>query len=80
MPKGEVWKFRTKNSTESKFGTDREFVKKGSKTLRKELGNARFPREKEQENATDSKNATAVAKYYGFEGRSIFSAAGSFGL
>ena len=45
----------TKFSAESKLGTGREVRYGGSKTLRKVLGSAPFPKEKGQENGTDGK-------------------------
>ena len=71
--------FHTKNSMESEFGTGSKFRYGDQKTLWRGLRNACFPKEKEQKNGTDCKRLESVAKYYGFERRSIFSTEGSFG-
>ena len=70
---------RTKNSTESQVSTGSKFAT----AVRKRYGECSevlvFLRKKKQENGTDSKRTTAVAKYYGFGCRTIFSTEGSFG-
>ena len=43
-----------KNTTESEIGAGREIRYGGSKTVRRVLGNSRLPKEKGQENGTDS--------------------------
>ena len=69
IPKGP---FRTKNSKESKFGTGSKIRYGDKKTLRRLLRNACFPRKRTEKRYGESKT-TAVAKYYGFQSRSIFS-------
>ena len=77
VPKGPC---RTKNSTASKFGMGRKNRYGNSKNATESLRSACFCRERRHENGTESEKTTAVAKYYGFERRTIFSTEGSFGF
>ena len=76
MPKGP---FRTKNGTESKFTTAREKRYGNSKTLRRVLRSAFSFLGKRGRKTVRIVKTTAVAKYYGFGRRTIFSTEGSFG-
>ena len=70
IPKGPS---RTKNTTESKFRYGEEIRYEGSKTLRRGLRHACVSRKKEAAKRYRQWKTTAVAKYYGFGRRSIFS-------
>ena len=76
-PKGP---FRTKIVRRANSLRREKFWYGSRKTLRRVLRSACFSRKERQENSTDSKKTMAVAKYYGFGRRTIFSTEGSFGI
>ena len=71
--------FRTKNTTESEFGTGSKIRYREKKTLQRLLRNACFTKRRNRKTVRIIKNY-GRSKYYGFQRRSIFSTEGSFGL
>ena len=75
LPKGPS---RTKNPTESEFRYGEKIRYRRSKTLRRGLRNACFLGKRGRKTVYRKRKTMAVAKYYRFERRTIFSTEGSF--